>query len=536
MHPDELNQSQKLTVFEEFKSNFVKTWKLSKLHLEEQNLFYQLFDLFALQNGIGDQKIILDLLNQPRQGILIEHLGMMGVGKSTSAKDIRKDFSLANHFGSSNSVRAVAEPYNNPFRGLSQNDSDFMLHSQLLFLLFNLQSSVEASLFKGISVSDSSALTDSEMWAPWYHQVRKFKENEFKLYQRVVKLFKPLFQLTKPNLLVILQPDSIGHLMEGIRRRKENEPERAAELNFTEEDFEQQQAIVHELISIIPGEFGIPVLTYEVNPLNIREDPYIGFNVIYEVRKSLDLLGELIRPSADEVMDNVMKLILLAGEPLVIIIDSPSMFTQKTAVLCKLPEKLGGTDNVIAFQPEAAKRELNQEGQLINRDGLTLEAIMIKSNNLQSVLDYLAENHIDPKKKPFILIDEIMLFYQNSGEEALQILENLRNLGFNVIVDGVNYTFQGEPFTFMHDLLVNTRVNANWHHFTMKTRCRWCGLDAEVTRRWKVNPETGERIGIANFGDEAYVAGDSEYEPVCGTVHVSCVGQPMDFVRQELPV
>lgn len=530
-----MSQDEKLSQFEKFRHDYYEQSRLETFSLDEQQLFYQILSLFELKHGFGSQAILLEELKKPHKGKLIGCLGALSVGKSTIVQKLKEDLEVTNE----RSIKEILEPYVlSPFRALSQEDLSFMLRSQTFFLLANIMADIRARLDDGISISHSSPLNDILVWARLYFETGRFSEEEYKIYQELVDLLKPI--IPKPDLLVVLQPETVENLYQGKEKRRKHEMKtRATEESFTAQDLAKQVEIVDELIRDIPIEWDVPILPLVVNSLKIREDPYIGYDVIYQIRGKLGILGELIHPSADEVVEGIVVRLVSSDERLVINVNSPTMFTQKTAVLCKLPERIGGRDKVTVFQPKAALRFVGQEKQLINRDGLTLEAITIPDNDLQSTIDYVSNNQIDPNKKPFIFIDEIMLFHKTPVESAVGLLEKLRMLGFHVIVDGIDYTFQGKPFTFMHELLKQTKTNPNWIQFMMHTRCRYCDSPARVTRRWKVDPKTGKRIRIARFGETSFKAGDSEYEPVCGDAtkgHESCSHQPRDFIRPELPV
>jgi len=190
-----------------------------------------------------------------------------------------------------------------------------------------------------------------------------------------------------------------------------------------------------------------------------------------------------------------------------------------------------GIENVLGFQPRAAIRYgEEQETNIMTRDRRKIEAHTIESNDLKDIIKFIDKNSISSKEKRYILIDEIMLFYQNSAEEAIAVLEALREMGFHVVIDGIDYTFQEKPFTFMHQLIENAFKDRDWHEIRMSTRCKYCGKIAKGTRRIKVG--TGE---IARYSDDTFLAGDSNYEPVCCEEDKSCLGQPVDFERKPLP-
>ena len=492
----------------------------------ERMLFSRLLDFFALNNSIGPtNEILRKELEERNEGKFISFLGPLGVGKSTISKvlidDLRADF-------------VIREPYtDNPFWGKSQTDGSYMFRSQVYFIFSNIIADIGARLHKGRSVSDTSALTDSLMWVEWYRQTGHLNSEEYNLYQKLIDLLQTV--IPRPDLLVALVPDDIRHLKKGIINRQVIEPVRVGELVFTSQeskDLAKQAEIVRGLIDSIPRQWQLPVLAITINPLEIYLKPSINYDYVYQIRSKLSLLGELLKPKPEIVVNKIRNILSEATEGQVIIIHAKSMFTGKTTVLCQLAEKVG-SEKIVAFQPRAAVRWSGQKTAIVSRDGSQVKAKIIENNSLRSIIEFVKQKRIFPKETPYLLIDEIMLFTKKykDHEEAVKVLEELRTLGFHVIVDGIDYTFQEKPFTFMHRLLRETRrKDGSWHAIEMSTRCRYCDKDAVGTRRIKESQ-------IANYSDTVYLTGDKDqYEPVCCQVHKSCEGQPSDFIRKELPV
>ena len=371
------------------------------------------------------------------------------------------------------------------------------------------------------------------MWVEWYHQTGHLNNEEYQSYQDVLDLLQPI--IPRPDLLVALIPRDIGDLKRGIINRQVVEPVREGELTFTlpeSEDLALQTEIVKDLIDSMPEQWQVPVLGITVNPLEIYMKPSINYDYVYQIRSKLGLLGELLKPKPDKVVTEIRNMLSEATEGQIIVVHAKSMFTGKTTVLCQLAEKVG-SEKVTAFQPRNAVRWQEQETAIVSRDGSQVQAKIIENNSLRSILEFVKRKRISPQKTPYLLIDEIMLFTKEdkNHEDAVRAIEELRTMGFHVIVDGINYTFQEEPFTFMHRLLSETRrKDGNWHAIEMSTRCRYCDKDAVGTRRIKEGQ-------IASYSDTVYLAGDKEqYEPVCCEEHESCTGQPSDFIRKELPI
>lgn len=493
---------------------------------EEKRLFYRLFDLFSLKHQIGpfDEITAILLTKRKNGGKFIGFMGPLGVGKSTVAEasinDLDADY-------------VVREPYQeNPFWSKSQQDTNFMLRSQVYFLFSNTFTDMRARLESGISVSDTSSLTDL-MWAQWYNQLGHFDTQEYQTYLKLVELLKPI--MPKPDLLVTLVPDSVDGLVEGIKNRQKNEPWRQGELVFTREDLNRQTKLVAELSQEMADQWNVPVLTISVSPMRIYDNPLLNYEYIYQIRSELNILSELLEPQPEEVASQVMQILAESSERSVIVIHSKSMFSGKTTAMWHVANQVG-QDRILAFQPKAALRYFGQEDKVMSRDGLTLQATTIKDNSLWRIVKAVNEEKINPKDYPYLFIDEVMLSIgeAQNHKEAVWALETLRKMGFHVIINGIDYTFQEEPFTFMHQLLAEAKSDPNWHEIEMSTRCRYCGDRARGTRRWKVD-ENGKRSEIADYNDTAFKAGDSEYEPVCCGEHKSCLNQPEGFERKMLP-
>jgi len=519
--------------FEEFKHDCYRLLEtsISLPYGPEEELFLNILSLFSLKHGVEKKdQILLDQLQKESSGKVIGFIGPLGVSKTTMAKALIEDL---------NASFIIKEPYEaNPFWEKSFEDPSLMFRSQIYFLLSNISSDIAARLQPGVSVSDTSTLTDILIWVNWYHQNRRLTDEEYDLYQQLVEMLRPI--IPKPDLLINLIPDSVDNLKKGIKERQKHEPARAGELVFTaddNQDLELQKKLVSEYKKEIVDRWGVPVHDLVVNPIEAYRDPSIRYDLIYQIRQRLGLLGELLSPQPKDVVDKVIQILAPAKKGQVIIIHSKSMFSGKTTAQCLLAERLG-RDRVLAFQPKAALR-LNepefddQEKALISRDGLRIEAKTVKNNDLETILRYIKINVISPQKYPYLFIDEVMLFVKNNGKQAVAILDQLRDLGFHLIIDGIDYTFAQEPFTFMHQLLKKAGEDDNWHQIETSTRCRYCERVAQGTRLWLV--DEGGKKEIAPYDLNWQHPGSMDFEPVCCCEHKSCADQPLDFVRQELP-
>ncbi len=500
--------------------------QISGLPDNDRLLFETLFDLMAHKHDIGELNKIYKSV--PRSQRHIGSIGAIAVGKSTLTNTLQKDL-RAGYVG--------REPLkNNPYWLRSLSDPSFMLRSQMYFLLSNIFSDMAARNRQParkkapISVADTSTWADALMWVEWYKKRGKITQEDYESYQKLLSMVKDV--IPKPDLLVGLVPDSLDHLYQGLRNRK-----RKGEKVFTKEDVRDLVEISASLIDAIPTELGIPVLKLEVNPLDLYAKPHLRYDAIYQIRRKLGLLGDLLKQQPEEIADRAMKILAPSGEAQIIIIHAESMFTGKTTALCKLADKVGAR-KILAFQPKESVRDPKQRKMILSRDGPTLKSHLIQSNDLRSILSYIRRQNITPKQKPYIFIDEIELFTENRESEkepdrsAIKVLEQLRAMGFHVVVDGIDYTFQEEPFTFMHDILAYAKQSKNWHSIKTATRCRYCNEEAQGSRRWVYRNGAWK---IAPYSDQTFLAGSDVYEPVCCKNHASCTNKPKGFRRKELP-
>lgn len=480
------------------------------LSIDEKLLISRILELFAFKHKLNQVSRIFSPFMAKNGGKYIGFVGPLGVGKSTVCDILVRDLKAG---------FVVKEPHRkNPFWAKSQEDSNFMFRSQIYFLLSNIFSDLAAKTKQGISVSDTSALTDILMWAGWYQEIGHLTKDEYQLYQELVDLFKIV--IPRPNLLVVLMPDSISNLVDGIIRRQKDQPWRKGELVFDKVSLELQTKKVFDLSEELISRWNVPVLKITINPIMAYEDPSLNYDYVYQIRRELGLLGELLQPRPEDAVNEVMRKMTENRDRVVILIHAKSMFSGKTTVACLLAGELGKS-KVLAFQPKAAIRYPGQERAIISRDGYKLRAKTIEDNNLQSIIRIIKNKKISPKKFPYIFIDEVMLFIAHDKKpgEAVEIIEKLRKMGFHVIINGIDFTFQAKYFTFMKELLKKVKKSRHWHEIEMSTRCRYCDRRAAGTRRNKILPDG--RVVIASYKDTTFVAGDSTYEPVCQEVHRS---------------
>jgi len=500
-----------------------------KIHPKEKQIFADTLNLFSLCETLSPHDRLpniteFSLTGKSKAELNIEMGGPLACGKTTLTN------SLAANIKNAKIREEKFSHEDNPFLEKSYEDPAFMLRSQLNFLLGNIYDSVDKKISDGRWVKDTSVLSDIYVFMQWRKRMGIVTKEEHAVYMGVVELVKPLIQ--EPDLLILLQPSSAEQLFKGMHRRiNDNPEERGMEAEVSLEDLKVLCDVTKDAKTYIKEKHGIKVFPIEIDPVEIYQTPEFRYATIYRIQEKLGLLKELLKKDPKEVAEKIISEIFAPNNTnaQVVVIHGKSMFCGKTSVLSHIASKVG-VEKVTAFQPRVAIRYGEEHDRnMIDRDKRQIPAQTIESNNLLDIVRYIDENNINPEEKPFIFIDEVMLFVENIKKgEAIDVLEELRKKGFNVVVNGLDYTFQEEPFTFMIDLVEKSTKEKNWHEELMQTKCKYCEKDAEGSRRLK----TGGKI--ADYNDKQFESGE-HYEPVCCDDHKSCTNQPEDFRKKLLP-
>lgn len=488
----------------------------------EANLFRSAWGLFCRKHSLGpffqeEEEFI-------RKGgvtaLTVEIGGGVAVGKSTIADSLAVQ--IAAQEGSE-----IFAPGENPFLSLAYENPAFMLRTQLFFLLNSVNDGRRARYHPGRWVRDNSPWSDL-IFMKWRARQGIVSREEFEAYGKLFNILEPTMAV--PSLLIMLQPTSLDRLWEGLQARIEAEPaKRAMEKAITRRDL----AVVIQETEITVAELqakGMKVMAIEVDPVEVWRREDLRYKTVYDIRERLGILKELLTRDPQTVAKEILAILAANTTPQAVIVHSQSMFTGKTSVLNFVAESVG-QDKVLIFQPQAALRyhAEDHEHNMIDRDRRKRPAQTIASNRLQDIVVRIEQQKISSQQQPFVFIDEVMLFVGSRPREAIAAINKLQRLGFSVVADGIDYTFQEKPFTFMHHLIGRALKNAHWHQFEMATRCKYCERPARGSRRLKPDGS------IADYNDTAFLAGEN-YEPVCGeNGHVTCVGRPKRFVRRSLP-
>jgi len=493
---------------------------------QERELFGTTLNLFSIEHSLPPHfpETCEFLKGKGNQELSIEIGGPIAVSKSVLAKF------LASQIGAER-LEEEFQPGANPFCGLAYKNPDFLLRSQLNFLLAGIEAGLRAKYHRGRGVRDASTWSDIFVFMEQKFQRGLVSQEEHETYLRLIELLDPL--INRPSLLLMLVANSPERLEEGFQARMAAEPEtRRMEENITLRDLEVFNEAAQKAVKDLQGR-GVNVLEIVVDPVEIYQRSELRHATVHYIREKLGILKEFLTRDPSEVAQEIMKIFASNQEPQVVIIHSKSMFTGKTSA-CNLVAESVGPEKVLAFQPLAAIRYGEEHlSSMIDRDGRKIPARTIESNRLPDIIEFIDKELIDekkitPKDRPFILIDELMLFIESDWDEAIWTIEQLRSRGFSVVANGLTYTFQEEPFTFMHSLIAKTGSHPNWHQIEMGTRCKYCEKPARGTRRLKPDGST------TDFNDRTFLAGDN-YEPVCCDEHKSCEDQPDNFQRQPLP-
>lgn len=239
----------------------------NKIKDPERLLFANVFNLFSFKHRLTEEdRTLSELQTIFKKGKIIGFLGPLGVGKSTLAEWTAIE--------TSNRL-ATIEPYKkNPFWNAQQKEpkkyDEFMLRSQVFFLLFNISADIRSDIARRVTertmISDTSILTDILMWVEWYRQNNRFDEKEYKTYLKLVNLFKDI--IPRPDLLVVVNADSSEHLHEAVNNRSIDDKERCGEAIFTEEELQLQMNITQQLLEkTLPHDWKTRTFTLTVNPL-----------------------------------------------------------------------------------------------------------------------------------------------------------------------------------------------------------------------------------------------------------------------------
>lgn len=172
-----------------------------------------------------------------------------------------------------------------------------------------------------------------------------------------------------------------------------------------------------------------------------------------------------------------------------------SMFSGKSEELIRRIRRAQyGKQNIIVFKPMIDNRYSKET--IMTHNGNSINAHPVKS--LTDIIEKLTP------KIDVVGIDEVQFF----EKEIVDLVSQLADQGYRVILAGLDTNFRGEPFGVMPELMALsesvTKLNAI---------CPQCGADASRTQRLIDGKP-------ANYDDPIIKIGAAEsYEPRCRKCH-----------------
>jgi len=136
-------------------------------------------------------------------------VGVMGSGKTTAAKILKKELGLP---------LLEERPQDNPFLELLYQDMHrWGLHCQLFYTLQRIRQNIEAKkMLARTSVIHDVPLEQNMVYTRTLHKLGNITTSEYKLIDHIVKLYKP--QMIRPDLLIVLEA-SMNLLQKRIAER-----------------------------------------------------------------------------------------------------------------------------------------------------------------------------------------------------------------------------------------------------------------------------------------------------------------------------
>jgi len=150
------------------------------------------------------------------------------------------------------------------------------------------------------------------------------------------------------------------------------------------------------------------------------------------------------------------------------------MFSGKTSELLGRLERYEiGNSKFILIKPAIDKRF--SEDEVVARGKKGKKSIIV--NNAAEILEKVKEN-MDAR---IVAIDEAQFFDRNEPMNLLKVCKKLKKENYHIIINGLDMTYDGDPFGMMPDLMgiANTVLK-------LKAVCKYpgCGRDAEMSYKF----------------------------------------------------
>jgi thymidine kinase len=173
-----------------------------------------------------------------------------------------------------------------------------------------------------------------------------------------------------------------------------------------------------------------------------------------------------------------------------------SMFSGKSEELIRRVRRTQfAKQQVQVFKPAIDNRYSEEE--VVSHNGSSVIAVPIRRSS-QILTEVMEETDV-------VAIDEVQFF----DEGILEVVQNLANKGYRVIVAGLDQDFRGEPFGQVPALMAIAESVTK-----LQAVCAACGSPASRTQRL-IDGEP------ASYDDPVILVGASEsYEPRCRHCHV----------------
>lgn len=281
-----------------------------------------------------------------------------------------------------------------------------------------------------------------------------------------------------------------------------------------------------------------------------QHDPYsldVPKHPRYLVYEQADALDRLVTPSPSELQHQMLQAydeVRAQGETPVFCIHAESMQTEKTKNMKLLAWNLQRQGQRTLFiLPQNGVGDENQRGETPDSGFVVSRAfpekktpaLVLQSNSLHNITQQLAQKGITPATTDVICIDEVQLCTNQTHFEAIAGLLALQQAGFTVIINGIDYDFKADPFTYMHHVLLVACFLPGWKTFQLTTQCRHCSLPAHCSRRVITFPDGRQQIADAT--SPIVMPGLSNYYAVCDILHKSCtrLDSTEEHIRVPLP-
>ncbi len=279
-------------------------------------------------------------------------------------------------------------------------------------------------------------------------------------------------------------------------------------------------------------------------------DPYsldVPVYARYREHEQANALDLLVTPSPSQLQQQMLCAydeVRTAGLAPVFCIHAESMQTEKTKNMKLFAWHLQQQGLRVAFMipqngigEESQKGETPESGFIVSRafPEKKTRAIVLTTNSLYHISEYLVQRGITPATVNVLCIDEVQLCTNQTPLEAIEGLLELQRAGFMVVINGIDYDFKADPFSHMHHVLLMSRFLPGWQTFQLTTMCRHCPHPARGSRRVLTFPDG--RKQLADATSPIIMPGLSDYYAVCDRFHKTCTREEAseEHMRSPLP-